>query len=66
MANDVKINISAVDQASKTLNDVNKSMQNMAGASNKLQKSQESMATSVFKGVASFEALKQVSYGLFT
>lgn len=49
--------IQAVDQASKTLNDVNKVLNSIDDTSAKVKKTNESLSTSVFKGMAGWSIL---------
>lgn len=64
MNNDVSILIKAVDQASKEFNKIKSSLEALSTETTNTAKKQESMSVSVFKGVASFEAMKYSIFGV--
>ena len=56
---DLKLTIRAKDEATATIEKVNKSLGEVSNSMTKTGKSSESMATSVFKGTLAYDALKQ-------
>lgn len=56
---DLNLTIRAKDEATDTIKKVQKSLTEVTGAQEKAGKSSDGMATSVFKGVLAYDALKQ-------
>lgn len=62
---DLKLTITAIDEASAVLDKVKKELAGVTGAQDKAGKSSESMAKSVFKGAAAYDILRK-SVGMAT